>query len=176
MQQLKDFSSLIPNSDYLYNSQNYYNSQSHNDYGFHNDYETHNNLYNQYQPTPKCAPACPPTPKCAPACPPTPKCAPACPPTPKCAPACPPTECNIKTMGEKPYEWSWLGALILWFIIFTVLFWLIFYSLKPNFVLQTNSTIVDTSKVLLSAIISALILVIIIWLIKTAVSRKYKKC
>ena len=150
MSQLKDFSSLIPNSDYLYNSQNYYNSQSHN------DYENHNNSYNQYQPTPKCEPACPPTPKCA--------------------PACPPTECNIKTMGEKPYEWSWLGALILWFIIFTVLFWLIFYSLKPNFVLQTNSTTVDTSKVLLSAIISALILVIIIWLIKTAVSRKYKKC
>jgi len=85
-------------------------------------------------------------------------------------------QCPVNTLGNKTYEWSWLGALILWFIIFTVLFWLIFYSLKPNFVLQTNSTQVDTSKVLLSAIISSLILVIIIWLIKTAVSRKYKKC
>jgi len=68
--------------------------------------------------------------------------------------------------------WGWLGALILWFIIFTVLFWLIYYSLKPAFVLQTNSNQVDTAKVLLAAVISALILVIIIWLIKAAVSRK----
>jgi hypothetical protein len=166
MAQLKDLSSLIPNSDYLYNSQNYYN---------YNNYQNPNNYQNQNNYQPKCEPICPPTPKCEPICPPTPKCEPICPPTPKCEVICQP-QCNIKNMGEKPYEWSWLGALILWFIIFTVLFWLIFYSLKPNFVLQTNSTNVDTSKVLLSAIISAIILVIVIWLIKTAVSRKYKKC
>lgn len=70
------------------------------------------------------------------------------------------------------YGWGWLGALILWFIIFTVLFWLIYYSLKPTFVLQNDSNQVDTAKVLLAAVISALILVIIIWLIKAAINRR----
>ena len=97
-------------------------------------------------------------------------------------PKCPEKElCPPKEKCEKPcakgremgYGWGWLGALILWFIIFTVLFWLIYYSLKPSFVLQTDSNQVDTAKVLLAAVISALILVIIIWLIKAAVSRRY---
>jgi cell division protein FtsX len=61
----------------------------------------------------------------------------------------------------------------LWFIIFTVLFWLIFFSLKPSFVLQTDSNQVDTAKVLLAAVIAALIVVAIIWLIKWAISRRY---
>lgn len=68
--------------------------------------------------------------------------------------------------------WGWVGALILWFIIFTVLFWLIYYSLKPTFVLSNYSNTVDTAKVLLSAVISSIILVIIIWLVKLAVTRK----
>ncbi len=67
--------------------------------------------------------------------------------------------------------WSWLGALILWFIIFTVLFWLIYFSLKPSFVLQQDSNQVDTAKVLLYAVISAIILVLIIWLIKAVIVR-----
>ena len=71
------------------------------------------------------------------------------------------------------YGWGWLGALLLWFIVFIVLFWLIYYSLKPSFVLQTGSNQVDTAKVLLAAVISALILIIIIWLIKVAVTRRY---
>jgi cell division protein FtsX len=62
--------------------------------------------------------------------------------------------------------------LILWFIIFIVLFWLIFYSLKPAFVLQSDSNQVDTAKVLLAAVIAALILVIAVWLIKVAISRR----
>ena len=74
--------------------------------------------------------------------------------------------CDSLGMG-----WGWVGTLIMWFIIFTVLFWLIFYSLKPSFVL-TNG-VVDTGKVLLSAVIAALILVVIVWLIKAAISRKY---
>lgn len=88
-----------------------------------------------------------------------------------------PYEEPCKKPCEDPYNnnygWSWLGALILWFIIFTVLFWLIFYSLKPSFVLQNDSNQVDTAKVLLAAVIAALILVIIIWLIKLAVTRHY---
>jgi hypothetical protein len=168
MQQYKDLDSLIPN------------------------YVLDNNIYNQYnqydkydhcRPKIECVEQCPP-PKieCVEQCPP-PKieCVEQCPQPNPCVEQCPPKiecveQCPPKNPGDKTYEWSWLGALILWFIIFTVLFWLIFYSLKPNFVLQTNSTQIDTSKVLLSAIISSLILVIVIWLIKTAVSRKYKKC
>jgi hypothetical protein len=103
-----------------------------------------------------------------------------CPPKDGCGkPKCPPKDpckkpCDPCAKGtEMGYGWGWLGALILWFIIFTVLFWLIYYSLKPSFVLQTDSNQVDTGKVLLAAVISALILVIIIWLIKAAVSRRY---
>lgn len=70
-------------------------------------------------------------------------------------------------------SWGWFGALVLWFIVFIVLFWLIFYSLKPSFVLQSGSNQVDTAKVLLAAVISALILIIIVWLIKIAVGRKH---
>jgi hypothetical protein len=76
-----------------------------------------------------------------------------------------------KMMG---YKWGWLGALILWFIIFTVLFWLLLFSLKPEFVLKNYSKEVDTGKVLLSAVIAALILVIILWLVRLAVRRTYK--
>ena len=58
--------------------------------------------------------------------------------------------------------WIWVSALILWFIVFTVLFWLVYYSLKPPFVIQADSNQVDTAKVLFAAIISALILVLVI--------------
>jgi uncharacterized low-complexity protein len=81
-------------------------------------------------------------------------------------------EDKCKSGYDLGYGWGWLGALIIWFIIFTVLFWLIYYSLKPSFVLSNDSNQVDTAKVLLSAVISALILVIIIWLIKIAINRK----
>lgn len=69
--------------------------------------------------------------------------------------------------------WSWLGALVLWFVVFLVLFWLIYFSVKPSFVMQTDSNQVDTAKVLLAAVITSLIVVIIIWLIKAAISRRY---
>jgi hypothetical protein len=80
------------------------------------------------------------------------------------------TGCN--TGAGLGFGWGWLGALLLWFIIFTVLFWLIYYSLKPTFVLSNDTDQVDTAKVLLAAVISSLILVAIIWLIKLAVTRK----
>lgn len=97
-------------------------------------------------------------------------CRPKCAPKPDCRDPCKDPCRRGYDMG---YGWGWLGALILWFIIFTVLFWLIYYSLKPSFVLQTDSNQVDTAKVLLAAVISALLLVILIWLIKAAVSRRY---
>lgn len=82
---------------------------------------------------------------------------------PECAPKC--------ASNQTGYKWKWLGVLILWFILFTVLFWLIFYSLKPGFVM-TNG-IVDTAKVFLAAVIAALILIIIVWLIKVAITKRY---
>lgn len=82
---------------------------------------------------------------------------------PKCVDPC------AKSMG---YGWGWLGSLILWFIIFTVLFWLVFYSLKPPFVMESGTDQVDTTKVLLAAVVAALILVLIVWLIKVAITNK----
>lgn len=66
--------------------------------------------------------------------------------------------------------WGFLAILILFFIIFVVLFWLIFYSLKPSFVLNSQGQ-VDSAKVLLASVIAALILTIVLWLIKAAVGR-----
>ena len=60
--------------------------------------------------------------------------------------------------------WNW-GAFILWFIIIAVIVWLILYSLKPGWVLNPDGT-VNGGKVLVSAIIIALIIIFIIWLIK----------
>jgi hypothetical protein len=142
---------------------------------------------------PECPPKkeeCPKKPECPPKkeeCHKKPECPPKkeeCPKKPECPPKkeecpkkpeCPPKkeECDPCAKNNSGYGWGWLGALILWFIIFTVLFWLIYYSLKPSFVLQNDSNQVDTAKVLLASVISALILVIIIWLIKAAIARRY---
>lgn len=69
---------------------------------------------------------------------------------------------------ESSFGLGWLGILILWFIIFTVLFWLIFYSLKPNWAINPDGTI-NTGKILLAAIVASIILVIIIWLIYSCI-------
>ena len=82
-----------------------------------------------------------------------------------CETACP------KPCGKMNNGWNWIGAAFIAFIIFLVLFWLIFYSLKPTFVLDPNTGEVDTARVLLAAVIAAIILLIIVWLIKVAVSR-----
>lgn len=58
-----------------------------------------------------------------------------------------------------------MGYYILWFVVFVVLFWLILYSLKPPFVLQSGSNQVDTAKVLLASVAGALILILLVWLI-----------
>jgi hypothetical protein len=66
------------------------------------------------------------------------------------------------------FDFGWLGMLLLWFIIFTVLFWLIYYSLNPSFV-QEESGNVNPSKVLISALISSIVLCLIIWIIKACI-------
>ena len=100
-----------------------------------------------------------------------------------CATQCPvqcPAPCAVEyepkcdpCAGTKSVSssWEWFGLFVLWFIALTVLFWLIFYSLKPPFVLQSDGNQVDTAKVLLSAVISAFVLIVIIWLIKAAIGK-----
>ena len=82
-------------------------------------------------------------------------------------------ECAVNKCEEpckSSYDMGGLGLLLLWFIIFTVLFWLIFYSLQPSWVLNADGSI-NTGKVLLASVIAAIILVIIIWLIKSCITR-----
>jgi hypothetical protein len=74
--------------------------------------------------------------------------------------------------ANESFGFGWLGILILWFIIFTVMFWLIFYSLNPSWSQNQDGT-VNTGKVLLAAIIAAIVLVIIIWLIKSCIEYSY---
>lgn len=84
-------------------------------------------------------------------------------------PCCP----SATTNSWYGYGWNLLGALILWFIIFTVLFWLIYFSLKPSFVMDDDSNEVDTGKVLLASVISSIILVILVWIIKGLITYCY---
>lgn len=65
--------------------------------------------------------------------------------------------------------WNWVAALIIWFIVFVIVFWIIYYSLRPAFVQQNGTATVDTGKVLLAAVLSALALILVIWLIRAAV-------
>lgn len=81
----------------------------------------------------------------------------------KCADPCDP--CATTSY----FDMGWLGMLLLWFIIFTVLFWLIYYSLNPNFV-QNEDGSVNTSKTLLFSILSSVVLVIVIWIIYACVT------
>lgn len=84
-----------------------------------------------------------------------------------CEPKCDPCA-GTKSVSS---SWEWFGLFVLWFIALTVLFWLVYYSLKPPFVLQSDGNQVDTAKVLLSAVISAFVLIVIIWLIKAAMGK-----
>lgn len=78
---------------------------------------------------------------------------------------------QVVVVEKQNYSWTWVGALLLQFVIFTVVFWLIYYSFKPSFVLRNDSNQVDTAKVLLASVVSALLVVIIIWLIRLAIRR-----
>ena len=81
---------------------------------------------------------------------------------------CPNPCAHVATVAS---SWEWFGLFVLWFIALTVLFWLIFYSLKPPFVLQDDGNQIDTAKVLLAAVISAFVLIVLIWLIKAAMGK-----
>lgn len=59
-----------------------------------------------------------------------------------------------------------IGYYILWFLIFAVITYLFLYSIKPSFVSNPDTGVVDAGKILLYSIIISLIIVFIIWLIK----------
>jgi len=85
-------------------------------------------------------------------------------------PACPEVKCDPcdPCATTSYFDMGWLGMLLLWFIIFTVLFWLIFYSLNPTFV-QDDSGNVNTSKTLLAALVASIVLVLVVFLIYSCV-------
>lgn len=67
---------------------------------------------------------------------------------------------------------GWLGTLVLWFLVFAVLFWILIFSFAPGFVLNEDGKI-NTGKVLLSAVIAALVLIIIVWIVKALCMGKW---
>ena len=79
-----------------------------------------------------------------------------------------PEPCETPCGSNYSFAMGWLGLLILWFVIFTVLFWLIFYSLQPAWVLNNDGS-VNVGKVLLAAVVCAILLIIVIWLIKACI-------
>lgn len=83
-------------------------------------------------------------------------------------------ECLVECIPECPdpcqtgYSMGSFALMLLWFIILIVIFWLIFYSLSPAWSLNSDGQR-NTGKILLASIISALVLIIIIWLIKSCI-------
>lgn len=69
-------------------------------------------------------------------------------------------------------NWGSMSCFVVWFVVFVVLFWLMFYSLKPNFVVSADGTGLETGKVLLASVAGALVLVVIIWFIKSSQKNK----
>lgn len=67
---------------------------------------------------------------------------------------------------------SGVGALIVWFVIIFIITWLILYGVKPDIVMNKDTNQVDIGKLILSAVVISLIIIIIIWLIKSFVGRK----
>jgi len=75
----------------------------------------------------------------------------------------------------KPVRYSlgnnWMG-LVLWFILAAVVVWLILYSLRPTWVQQRGegglpNGNVDAMRVLWASLIIALVIVIIVWLLRS---------
>jgi fatty acid desaturase len=69
-----------------------------------------------------------------------------------------------------------VGVFILWLIVFFVFFWIFYYSMAFSFLLIPGTEDIDTLKVFIVSLISAIVLVVIIYGIKMAyLSLKKKK-
>jgi len=80
-------------------------------------------------------------------------------------------QCDEAPKEKRHNGWLIAGALILWFIIFVVIFWLILYSLQPPPLMKKGTNTIDTGKLLLAAVIIAFILDVIIGIIAWLVFR-----
>lgn len=61
-----------------------------------------------------------------------------------------------------------IAQFFLWFIVLIVIFWLIFYSVRFQFCCRERDVDdfkVDTRKVLCAAVVAALIIILIVWVI-----------
>ncbi len=67
---------------------------------------------------------------------------------------------------------SGVGALIIWFILIFIVTWLLLYGIKPDIVKNKDTGEVDMGKLLLATFVITLIIIIIIWLIKSLVNKK----
>jgi hypothetical protein len=75
-------------------------------------------------------------------------------------------------VAPQGYVASGWGQFLLWFIIIAVIAWFILYSFKPVWVQKTNAQgqptgEADPCKTLFAAIIIALIVIILIWLLRS---------
>lgn len=65
-----------------------------------------------------------------------------------------------------------IGAGIFWFIVVAVILYLILYSTKPS-LLRNSSGDADPAKVLIASLFIALLVVIILWILRTCCTRGY---
>lgn len=72
----------------------------------------------------------------------------------------------IIVQNKQGYGWWWVGTFIMWLIVLIVIFWIIYFSLKPGFVMNSGTNEVNLSKVLLAAVITSLVIIIIFALLK----------
>ena len=77
---------------------------------------------------------------------------------------------NAELKKKDKKRWSQFIYFILWLCLLTIVFWLAFYSLRPNIVLQSDSKEIDLSRVLFVSFAIALFVLVFIWIIKLCFS------
>ncbi len=75
-----------------------------------------------------------------------------------------------KNFFGAPSNWEMAAHALMWLIGLTVIFWIIYYSLRPPFVLNPKKEL-DTSKILLAAFLTALIIVVLLFIAKFALKK-----
>lgn len=68
----------------------------------------------------------------------------------------------------------WIISFFAWFIALTIFMWFVYYSLKPCWAEDDDCdehVKVDTKKILLAALVTAIVIILIVWLIYICVNR-----
>lgn len=86
-----------------------------------------------------------------------------------------PSQANLAAPGYMAGPYNMVAYGVLWFIVIAVIVWFVLYALKPAFVQNCNALgqpdgCVSPARVLLWAILIALLIVIIIWLLRALLS------